>query len=186
MAGFCFKKMPVYIIPLIGAFIGWLMMQMAVAVFFSPARSKKLVTQMAGSLGGLIDWNSIAAQLTEPEKLKQLTPAIEAHLDQFLGVKLQEKLPVIATFVGPSTLVKIKEAMVEEIDILLPQIIAQYAGTLANEAEISKMITNKLNESTSIDIMIAAAIRPQIKMLGLAGAAIGLISSLVALFLSNN
>lgn len=141
---------------------------------------------MAGSIGAMVDMDSISAKLSDPKKLKQLTPAIEAHLDQFLEVKLQEKLPVIATFVGPSTLGKIKEAMVEEIDQLLPQVISQYATSLAKDVDVSKMIADKLNNSSAIDIQIAAAMRPQLKMLGIAGAIIGLVTGLLAVFLHSS
>lgn len=154
-------------------------------MFFSPARSQKLVMHIAGSLGELIDVDSISKYLTDPEKLKQLTPGIEAHLDQFLEVKLQEKLPVIATFVGPSTLGKIKEAMVEEIDLLLPQVISQYADSLLKNMDMSNMLVEKLQSSSSMDIMIAAALRPQIKLLGLMGAVIGLVAGLLSVLLQS-
>ena len=172
-----------YLIPFICAFAGWLIMQIAVGWFFSPARSKKLVMHIAGSLGGIIDMETIGSQLTAPEKLKQLTPAIEAHLDQFLEVKLQEKLPVIATFVGPSTLSKIKEAMIEEIDILLPQLISQYTASAANELDVVKIISEKINRSDNIDLIIASAIRPQIKLIGVIGALVGFVSGIITLLL---
>lgn len=65
-----------------------------------------------------------------------LRPTIEAHLDTYLRVRLREKMPVIASFIGDSTLLKLKESMIEEIDTLLPQVMATYISTSLTKATV--------------------------------------------------
>ncbi|GAA4469162.1 hypothetical protein GCM10023093_28100 [Nemorincola caseinilytica] len=58
-----------------------------------------------------------------------MRPLIESHLDTYLRVRLREKMPVIASFIGDSTILKLKESMIEEIDVLLPQVMAGYISS---------------------------------------------------------
>src|SRR4051812_37289333 len=129
--------------PLIAMFIGWFTTWIAIFMLFHPREPKRFLgitiqgifpkrqKQFASKLGGvvaneLIHFDEIAAQLKDPEQLKGLTPTIEAHLDNFLHVKLKEIFPVISMFVGEGMIGKIKDGMIEEIEGLLPQLITQY------------------------------------------------------------
>lgn len=70
---------------------------------------------------------------------------IDAHLDAFLKVRLKEKLPVVATFIGDKTVVKLKESMMEEIAILLPEVLKKYTTDLRNNAGVSAEITSLIS-----------------------------------------
>src|SRR5437016_3610666 len=129
--------------PFISAFIGWVTTWVAIKMLFHPRYPKRFLgitiqgvfpkrqKQVAEKLGAvvardLIHFDEIAVLLKDPEQLNNLTPTIEKHLDNFLQVKLKEKLPVISMFVGEGTMQKIKDGMMEEIALLLPEIISQY------------------------------------------------------------
>lgn len=79
------------------------------------------------------------------DALTELNPIIEQHIDTFLLVKLKEKLPVIATFVGESTMKKLKAGMMEEIELLLPEVIDRYISSLAQSPEIKTKIADVVN-----------------------------------------
>jgi hypothetical protein len=69
-------------------------------------------------------------------------PIIETHLDTYLRIRLKEKMPVIASFIGESTIVKLKDSMIDEIDALLPQVMASLVSTAISPAKIhSKVAT---------------------------------------------
>jgi hypothetical protein len=115
-------------------------------MLISSRSGKQKIVEVAASyinqeLGSVLSNN----MLNSPATFQQLSPTIEKHLDNFLKVKLQRKLPVIATFMGDSTLAKIKEGMMEEIEILLPEVIAQYAGTIQQNDNIQTRINHKLS-----------------------------------------
>lgn len=63
-------------------------------------------------------------------------PLIEAHLDAYMRIRLKEKMPVIASFIGDSTLAKLKDSMIEEIDALLPRIMASVVATAISPAKV--------------------------------------------------
>jgi uncharacterized membrane protein YheB (UPF0754 family) len=95
------------------------------------------------------------------ESLQAVHPMIEAHLDSFLRVKLKEKMPVIAAFIGESTIVKLKEGMMEEITLLLPEVITSFTGKMVAHPEISNYISQRIN-AVSADTIIDS-IPPQLK-----------------------
>ena len=154
------------LIPLISAFIGWFTNWIAIKMLFHPKNPIKFLgftiqgifpkrqQQFAKKLGVLVatellHFDEIAVQLKDPSKLKELNPIIEAHLDNFLKVKLQEKLPVISMFVGDNTMNKIKDGMMEEIESLLPEIITRYTDSLSARIDIEKIVTEKVSKFSS-------------------------------------
>lgn len=68
-------------------------------------------------------------------------PLIEAHLDAYLRIRLKEKMPVIASFIGDSTLAKLKDSMIEEIDALLPQVMASVVSSAISPGKVNGKIT---------------------------------------------
>src|SRR5688500_1862964 len=141
------------LIPIISAFIGWFTNWIAIKMLFHPKQPKKILgitfhgifpkrqRQFAAKLGVLVatellHFDEIAVRLKDPGQLKELEPVISQHLDTFLQVKLKEKLPVISMFVGEGTMEKIKEGMMEEIEVLLPEIIERYTDSLRNKIDV--------------------------------------------------
>jgi uncharacterized membrane protein YheB (UPF0754 family) len=150
-----------FLIPFISAFIGWFTNWIAIKMLFHPKEPKRILgitfhgifpkrqRQFAEKLGilvanELLHFDEIAVKLKDPEQLKNLAPVIDQHLDTFLQVKLKEKLPVISMFVGEGTMGKIKEGMMEEIEVLLPEIISRYTDTLREKIDIERMVTDKV------------------------------------------
>ncbi len=152
--------------PIISAFIGWITTWLAIKMLFHPRnpvrflgltiqgvfpKRQRLVAEKLGSVVAqeLLHFDEIASQLNDPAMLAGLNPTIERHLDNFLQVKLKEKLPIISMFVGNDTMLKIKEGMMEEIALLLPEIIHQYTGSLSKKIDIEKMVTEKVSGFSS-------------------------------------
>lgn len=78
------------------------------------------------------------------EALATVEPLISAHLDSFLAVRLREKMPVISAFIGDKTVGKLKDAMMEEITVLLPQVIEQYSAGLAANKATKELVAARL------------------------------------------
>jgi uncharacterized membrane protein YheB (UPF0754 family) len=190
--------------PFVAAFTGWFTTWIAIYMLFHPRNPKRFLgitiqgifpkrqRQVAEKLGSvvakeLIHFDEIAAQLKDPEMLKGLNPVIERHLDNFLQVKLKEKLPIISMFVGDGTMQKIKDGMLEEIALLLPEIIHQYTDALSEKIDIEKMVTEKVTNFSSdkLEEILQAVMKKEFHFLeiigGVLGFAIGLIQMGLAL-----
>lgn len=189
--------------PLVAAFTGWFTTWIAIYMLFHPRNPVRIAgitiqgvfpkrqRQVAEKLGSvvakeLIHFDEIAAQLKDPDQLSQLTPTIEKHLDNFLHIKLKEKLPVIAMFVGGGTLDKIKEGMLEEINLLLPDIINQYADSLGRKIDIEKMVTEKVANFSSdkLEQILEAVMKKEFNFLEIIGGVLGFAIGLIQMGLS--
>lgn len=188
--------------PLIAAFTGWITIWLTIKLLFRPRVPVRILgmtiqgivpkqqAQAAAQIGkaaaGLIHFDEIAAQLKDPELLRQLNPTIEKHLDHFLEVKLKEKMPIISMFVGSGTLDKIKEGMMEEIATLLPEIIGQYTDSLSEKIDIEQMVASKvagypINE---LEELVMKGMSKELRLLQIGAALVGLLIGLVQMGVS--
>lgn len=195
--------MTIYLIPFISAFIGWFTNWIAVKMLFHPKNPVKFLgftiqgifpkrqKQFAGKLGALvarelIHFDEIAGKLKDPSQLKALTPTIEQHLDTFLQVKLKEKFPVISMFVGDGMLAKIKEGMIEEIEILLPEVISKYADSLSQKMDIEKMVTDKVANFSSdkLEEILVSIMNKEFRFVEIIGGVLGFVIGLLQILLT--
>jgi len=189
--------------PLIAAFTGWFTTWIAIYMLFHPRNPVRFMgitiqgifpkrqRQVAEKLGSmvakeLIHFDEIAALLKNPEQLSNLTPTIEKHLDNFLQVKLKEKLPVISMFVGTNTLNKIKDGMLEEINLLLPELIHQYTDSLSKSIDIEKMVTEKVSNFSSdkLEKILESVLKKEFKFIEIIGGVLGFVIGLIQLGLA--
>lgn len=189
--------------PVISSFIGWITTWVAIKMLFHPREPKRFLgitiqgvfpkrqLQVAQQLGAvvaneLIHFNEIADMLKDPQQLQNLRPVIETHLDNFLHVKLKEKMPVISMFVGEGTLQKIKDGMLEEIDSLLPEIITRYTDSLSQKIDIEKMVTDKVANYSSdkLEEILQSVMKKEFWFLEMVAAVLGFLIGLLQMGLS--
>jgi uncharacterized membrane protein YheB (UPF0754 family) len=189
--------------PLIAAFIGWITTWLAIKMLFHPRnpvhflgmtiqgvfpKRQQMVAQKLGEIVAkeLIHFDEIAAMLKDPQQLKDLTPTIEKHLDSFLHVKLKEKLPVISMFVGDSTIQKLKDGMLEEIEVLLPEVINQYTNSLGQKIDIEKIVTEKVANYSSdkLEEILLSVMKKEFWFLELVALVLGFVIGLMQMGLA--
>ncbi|MES2702034.1 MAG: DUF445 domain-containing protein [Bacteroidota bacterium] len=197
------KDIMFWLQPVIAAFIGWFTTWIAIYLLFHPRKPirflgltiqgafpkrQRLVAEKLGSVVAkeLIHFDEIAAMIKDPTALGDLNPTIEKHLDNFLHVKLKEKMPVISMFVGESTLQKLKDGMMEEISVLLPDLIHKYTDSLKDKVDIEKMVTDKVaNYSTDkLEDILLSVMKKEFVFLELIAAILGLLIGLIQMGLS--
>lgn len=192
-----------YLIPFISAFIGWFTNWIAIKMLFHPKNPVKVLgitiqgifpkrqQQFAQKLGVLVatellHFNDIASKLKDPKQLESVTPYIEEHIDTFLRVKLQEKLPVVSMFIGDSTIGKLKEGMMEEINGMLPEVIGKYADNLSQKMDIEKMVTDKVANFSSdkLEEILTAIMSKEFRFVEIIGGVLGFIIGVIQIFLT--
>jgi uncharacterized membrane protein YheB (UPF0754 family) len=195
--------MIIYLIPFISAFIGWFTNWIAIKMLFHPKNPVKFLgitihgifpkrqKQFAEKLGilvatELIHFDEIAERLKDPSQLRELAPVIEKHINSFLEVKLKEKLPVISMFVGDGMMAKIKEGMMEEIELLLPEIIGQYTDSLSQKIDVRKMVTEKVSafSSDKLETILIAIMSKEFRFVEIIGGVLGFLIGLMQIFLT--
>ena len=152
-----------------------------------PKRQRQVAEKLGSVVAKeLIHFDEIAKMLKDPDQLTSLNPVIEQHLDNFLQVKLKEKMPMIAMFVGDSTMQKIKEGMMEEIALLLPEIISRYTDSLSKKVDIEKIVTEKVASYSSdkLEEILLAVMKKEFWFLEVVAAVLGLLIGLIQMGLS--
>lgn len=196
--------MILYLIPFISAFIGWFTNYIAIKMLFHPRLPVNILgitiqgifpkrqQQFAQKLGilvanELIHIDDIAEKLKNPEQLKSLAPIIETHIDNFLQIRLKEKMPVISMFVGDGTLGKIKEGILEEIESLLPELIERYTNSLKEQIDIEKMVTEKVANFSSdkLEEILNAIMKKEFKFVEIIGGVLGFLIGLLQVLLTS-
>ncbi|MBS1780113.1 MAG: DUF445 family protein [Bacteroidetes bacterium] len=191
------------LLPIISAFIGWFTNWIAIKMLFHPRNPVKVLgftiqgifpkrqQQFAQKLGmlvasELIHFDEIASKLKDPQQLAAVSPVIETHIDTFLRVRLAEKIPMIAMFVGEKTIGQLKEGMMEEINTLLPQVIGKYTEGLAEKVDIEKMVTEKVANFSSdkLEQILVAIMSKEFRFVEIIGGVLGFIIGLLQILLT--
>lgn len=136
--------------------------------------------------GKFISTFSITDKLKDPAALQKVKPIIESHVDTFLHVKLQEKMPAIAMFVSGSTLDKLKDGLLEEIDILLPEVIAGYAENMVDGIDVQQLVAQKIQALPAADFKskLKQLFGRELNYLALAGAVTGMAIAAIQMAIS--
>jgi len=179
--------MYLYFFPLVAALLGYLANLAFTGYLFGkiiPAKMP-LLASAAGRYASdqLLNMDVIAAKLTDPKSVAEMRPFIEQHIDTFLKVKLKEKMPAIAMFVGEKTLDTMKASLMEEIDILLPNLLQRYAGNLSQNINIEQALATKMN-NLPVAQLLSKHLKKEKLLFQLFGAAVGLVIGVVLGLLS--
>lgn len=196
------------LIPIISSFIGWITNWVAIKMLFHPKQPKKIFgvtfqgifpkrqNQFAEKLGKLVSdellsFNDITEKITNSENLKKVMPLIDAHLDNFLKVKLASSMPMISMFIGEKTITQLKEVFMVELEELFPIIMNKYTENLKDELDIENIVIQKVQSfsSNKLEDILYSIMSKEFRFIEILGAIlgfiIGVIQVLITLFTYN-
>src|SRR5258706_9250254 len=118
----------IYLIPILTALFGWLLISSLFYFLFHPAKKKNLfILDLQGfipkniSLWGkgvgdyvsenLVNIPKMKESLLQGESLKQIHNVLDVKVDDFLRNKLKEKIPVFSMFITEGMISKMKEVL---------------------------------------------------------------------------
>ncbi|MEO5563103.1 MAG: DUF445 domain-containing protein [Chitinophagaceae bacterium] len=168
------------IIPLVSAFIGWLINKIAISIFFQklwPKRQPQLARKISGFVIAEFSSLNLEQKIASPANLEKARPVIETHIDDFLRNKLKEQMPMIGMFIGDKTIQSLKEIFMRELETLFPEVMKNFAGNMKNDLGIEEIVMTRINDFSSHKLK--AALSKEVRSFELLGAAAGLIIGLV-------
>jgi uncharacterized membrane protein YheB (UPF0754 family) len=188
-----------FLLPLIAACLGWLLASLVIKLFFHPRDPKKImgftfqgvIPKRQGAFAikigqlsrSLLSISEIEEKITHPDNVKKIMPQAEAHIDNFLRVKLVKSMPVVGMFVGDKTINNLKSLFVTELEQLFPEIMKNYMGRLQEDFNIEKIVTDKIAsyppeeiEKTCLQMM-----KKELRMIKLTGTLFGFLIGLLQL-----
>jgi len=191
------------LIPFISAFIGWVTNWVAIKMLFHPRTPKKILgitfqgifpkrqQQFAEKLGRTISteflsFADIEEKISNPDNVKKILPLVETHIDDFLRNKLKEQMPMISMFIGDKTINNLKTVFMQEIEILFPTVMKQFAGNLQNELDIEKIVVAKVAgfSSDKLEELLLQIMSKEFRFVEIIGGVIGFLIGLLQIIIT--
>lgn len=192
-----------FLIPIISAFIGWFTNWIAIKMLFHPREPKKILgmkfqgifpknqPQFAAKLGKLVgeellSFKDISNKITNPENVEKLMPLVETHIDQFLRVKLAEKMPMISMFIGDKTINELKGVFMEELKTLFPVLMESYMSNLQKDLDLEQIVTQKVAafSSDKLEDILNSIMSKEFRFVEIIGAVLGFVIGLLQIVIT--
>jgi uncharacterized membrane protein YheB (UPF0754 family) len=192
-----------YLIPFISAFIGWFTNWIAIKMLFHPKKPvtvlgitfigifPKRQAQFAEKLGKLVSeellsFEDIEAKISNPANIDQLMPQIDAHIDQFLRVKLADQMPVISMFIGDKTIQQMKSVFMVELKDLFPSLMKNYMGQLKKDLDLEKIVIEKVKgfSTDKLEQILNDIMAKEFRFVEIIGGVLGFIIGIVQVILT--
>lgn len=152
----------IYLIPILNACFGWLIISLLFYFLFHPRKRKNLfiielqgfipknLSQWGKQLGkyaaeNLVNIPQMKESLLKGERLEQINNMLEKKVDDFLRNKLKEKIPVFSMFITEGMISKMKEVLMAELEKMVPAAIDQIAAGVEQEFNVEQLIGEKVN-----------------------------------------
>ncbi|MBP6687820.1 MAG: DUF445 family protein [Lacibacter sp.] len=191
------------LIPVISAFIGWITNLVAIKMLFHPRNPVNVLgiriqgifpkrqDQFAEKLGKLVgqellSFSDIEQKISNPENLKQVLPMVETHIDHFLRVKLGESMPMISMFIGDKTIEKLKATFMDELEILFPKVMKDYASSLKQQLDLEQIVTEKVKafSGDKLEAILYQVMAKEFRFVEIIGGILGFLIGILQVFLT--
>ena len=191
------------LIPLISAFIGWFTNWIAIKMLFHPRVPKKVLgitihgifpkqqKQFAEKLGKLVStellsFNEIEEKITSPQNVEKLMPFVEAKVDEFLRIKLNEAFPIISMFIGENTIQQLKGIFMQELQIIFPQVINKHIKQLESQLDLEKIVSDKVAgfSSDKLEQILNQIMSKEFRFVEIIGGVLGFVIGLLQILIT--
>jgi uncharacterized membrane protein YheB (UPF0754 family) len=191
------------LIPIISAFIGWFTNWIAIKMLFHPRKPIKILwftlhgifpkrqKQFAEKLGKLVSeellsFRDIEEKITHPDNISKVMPQIEAHIEEFLRVKLPQQMPVISMFIGDKTITELKTVFLAELETLFPVILKNYMYNIENQLNLEKIVTEKVTgfSSDKLENILQSIMSKEFRFVEIIGGVLGFMIGLLQIFIT--
>ncbi len=191
------------LIPLISAFIGWFTNWIAIKMLFHPREPKKILgltfqgifpkrqQQFAEKLGKLVStellsFSDIEEKITSPQNVEKLMPFVEAKVDEFLRVKLNDAFPIISMFIGENTIQQLKGIFMQELQVIFPEVINKHVKQLQSQLDLEKIVSEKVAgfSSDKLEQILNQIMSKEFRFVEIIGGILGFIIGLLQILLT--
>lgn len=196
-------KYLVYIaIPILGAFIGWLVNFLAIKMLFRPLRPtyilginfqglipkrKKFLAEQIGQLAAdeLMSGTHVRDGLIQGGSVENIVAFIEDKIDDYLLNTFPDKYPITSVFFGVRRKAQIKADLIEEVHTAVPELLADYADNIDKQIDIKEIVRQKVEAIDPLELekTMHQALDKDLHIVGYLCAGIGFAIGLVQVLL---
>ena len=192
-------KILVYIlIPILGAFIGWLVNYLAVQMLFRPMfpihvfgfhiqgllpKRQQFLAQELGRLAQeeLLAGTHVKDGLLQGDSVQNIVGFIEDKIDDYLLNTFPDKYPITSVFFGSNRKAQIKADLIGEVHVAVPELLAHYADNIDKQIDIQDIVSQKIMELNPMELekTMMETLGVEIRQVGILCAVLGFLVGLV-------
>lgn len=191
----------IYTLPFIAALIGWFTNFIAVKMLFHPKKPLKLIfftvqgifpkrqKLLAEKLGqvvanDLFSVDDLVNQIKTGDN-SSVIQLVDEKLDEYIQVKLPNSMPMLSMFLNDDLKAKIKNTLLSEIELILPEVIDTYSKKLTKNIDIKGVVTEKvLNFSTDkLEEILYSIMKKEFRFIEILGAVLGFLIGIIQVLL---
>lgn len=191
-----------WLIPIIGAFIGWITNWLAIKMLFHPRKpidlkvftlhgvfpkNKKNIATNLGKIvqKDLISFDDIKNRLQEPESMANFKDEISVHVERIIREKV-ESMTIAKVFISENFIQNLHQMAVEEIEMALPGVIEKYINKIEEKVDIQEMVFEKVNNFSDekLENLLLAITNKEFKFIEIVGAVLGFLIGIIQMLLS--
>ena len=192
----------VYLLPIISAVIGWFTNFLAVKMLFHPRKKIKILfweiqgifpkkhQVLAERIGKLVAEELLSVKdiqklLVQEDSLAQINKNVEEKIEYYLSFTFPAKYPMLSFFVGDKSKDKIRDAMMEEMETMGPEVMNKTLANLENTLDIELFIKERVSMFSTVRMeqLIQGILASEFRFIELIGAVVGFIIGLVQILL---
>ena len=204
-----FADIKFWLIPIIGAFIGWITNYVAIKMLFHPRKpinlkiftlhgvfpknKSRIATKLGDSLyyllfdECLISFEDIKGKLQEPTAMANFKDEISIHVERIIREKV-ENMPIAKAFISEKFIQNLHQMAVDEIEMALPGVIGNYIDKIKEKVDIKQMVFDKVSNFSDqkLEDLLLAITGKEFKFIEMVGAVLGFLIGIVQMLLSGN
>lgn len=185
-------------LPFIAALIGWFTNYIAIKMLFHPKNEIRFLfikiqgvfpkrqKELAKKLGNIIstelfsskDINDTLKDIVKAPTIKEL---IENKLEAIIYEKLPKIIPMVAMFLSPELVNKIKNALTSDIDKMLNELMCEVGDNLEDVLDVSSIVEDKVNNFSSekLEELLTQIMKKEFKFIEIIGAILGFLIGII-------
>lgn len=147
--------------------------------------------QFAEKLGKLVSqellsFEDIEKKITQKENLDKIMPHVETYVDSFLKNKLSETFPVLSMFIGDKTINQLKDAFMQELRTIFPEVMKKYMVNLKADLDLESIVVQKVQSFSSdkLESILNDIMKKEFKFVEIIGGVLGFIIGLLQVLLT--
>lgn len=192
------------LLPLIAALIGWFTNYIAVTMLFRPRRPirilgvtiqgifpkrQKALAEKFGRLVAeqLLSSADIKQRLLSGESVENVVEMIENKIENYLEDVFPEKYPITSMFFGSRRKAQIKQDLMEEVHVAVPNLLESYAGQIDKHINIEEMVRKKVEEldPLKLESLINSILKKEFLFIEWIGAVLGFFIGLLQVIITH-
>ncbi|MEM6842357.1 MAG: DUF445 family protein [Bacteroidota bacterium] len=194
--------MIIFTLPIIAALTGWVTNFIAIKMLFHPREKVKILflelqgifpkrqKKLAEKLGKIVSdelfsMEDVRKAITNPENLGDVHQVIDEKLDDFLQNRMMESMPMLYVFMSDDMRVKIKATLQQELELMLPELIDQFANKIEKEVDVERTVYEKVVSFSTdkLEEILYSIMRKEFKFIEILGGVLGFLIGLIQIAL---